>query len=126
MAKKKHKKKAQSKITNQLLTLEFLDQRERSFDKYERPKWMYFARHFLEKGWQVELYEARQTFSKYLTVIYNNRRYKVRFSNHKPILEREINGDCDYFVGRTNLRTTNTDSAIMATEIFLEMEEAHA
>lgn len=37
------------------------------------------------------------------------------FPCHKPILHRETSGDCDFFVGRTNLGVRNTDDAIKAT-----------
>lgn len=111
-------KRAKRKITNETLTMEFLA--TRTFTKFGDPKWVMFARYFVSRGYDVELYEARQTHSKYLTVIKGNRTFKVRFSDHKPIMAREIAGDCDYFVGRTNLRTTTTDQAIMAAEIFME------
>lgn len=120
----KKKKNLSNKITNQKLTLEFLD--SRVTDKFGPAKWMQFARYFINEGYEVELYEARQTFSKYLTVIRGEHRFKVRFSNHKPILEREINGDCDYFVGRTNLRVSTTDTAIAATEIFFRKVRQNA
>lgn len=124
MAKKKkpkHKKREPQKVTNQLLTMDML--LGRHSPKFGDAKWVQFARWFIEKGFNVELYEARQTFSKYLTVIKGDRRFKVRFSNHKPILAREIAGDCDYFVGITNLKTTTTDMAIMVTEMFFERND---
>jgi hypothetical protein len=122
---KNKKNKQPQKVTNQLLTLEYLD--ARITQKFGPAKWMQFARHFIETGFDVELYEARQTVSKYLTVISKDgRKYKVRFSNHAPILEREINGDCDYFVGRTNLRVTTTDMAIINTELFFARSPINA
>lgn len=116
---KRNKKPKIPKITNERLTLEMIN--SRSSTKFGDAKWMEFARHFIAKGVVVELYEARQTFSKYLTVINGEKRFKVRFSNHKPIASRELAGDCDYFVGHTNLGITRTDQAIMATEIALNI-----
>jgi hypothetical protein len=40
------------------------------------------------------------------------KQFKVRFSNHKPIHARELRGDCDFFVGHTNLTVTHTAQAI--------------
>ena len=60
-------------------------------------------------GFTVELYEARQTKSKYCTVRHAGKQFKVRFSDHKPIYRREMQGDCDFFVGHTHtgIRTTH-------------------
>lgn len=82
---------------------------------YSCPKWISFAQTMLEAGFKVWLHEARKTPSKYLTVSRNNKSFRVRFSNHKPIEARELRGDCDFFVGHTNLTITNTQQAIKAT-----------
>lgn len=65
-------------------------------------------------GFSVELYEARQTKSKYCTVKLDGKSFKVRFSDHKPIYQREMKGDCDFFVGHTHTGIRTTQDAINA------------
>ena len=84
------------------------------------PKYLLFIKMALEKGYKVTLYDAQTTVSKYVTVIHKNKKFKVRFSNHKPNYYREKNGECDFFVGVTNLHVTTTDDAWKATIKFLE------
>jgi hypothetical protein len=84
------------------------------------PKYISFCRKALEAGYRVKLYEAQRTVSKYVTVRYHKYTYKVRFSNHKPLLEREKQKDCNFFVGITNLRTTTSDMAWAAMTKFFE------
>lgn len=43
---------------------------------------------------------------------------RVRFSNHKPIERREDAGDCDFFVGVANRKTTTTAQALEAVRWF--------
>lgn len=84
---------------------------------YVKPKWIGFCETMLAKGYVLTLYEARETFSKYITVSKSGfKPYKVRFSNHKAIYAREMNGDCDFFVGVGNLKVTTTEHAILATD----------
>lgn len=85
---------------------------------YEKQKWVFFCETLLERGYEMTLYEARQTVSKYITVRKDGKTFKVRFSDHKPIAHREANGDCDFFVGRTNLGISNTHNALHAVESF--------
>lgn len=82
---------------------------------YAKPKWVHFCERMLSVGLTVSLYEARKTRSKYITISNGNRSYKVRFSDHRPILWREDSGDCDFFVGVSNRSVTTTDQAIAAT-----------
>ena len=84
------------KITNKYLTFDLLKQK--TSKKYGKAKWIIFAEELLHKGFKISLYEARRTFSKYLTVEKDGKYFKVRFSNHKPIKERELNNDCNFFV----------------------------
>lgn len=81
---------------------------------YSKSKWIYFCEEMMRLGFTVELYEARQTKSKYCTVRRDNKAYKVRFSDHKPIYHREMAGDCDFFVGHTNTGIRNTHDAVNA------------
>ena len=109
------------KITNKYLTFELLKQK--TSKKYGKQKWIIFAEELLNKGFKVSLYEARRTFSKYLTVEKDGKYFKVRFSNHKPIKERELNNDCDFFVGVTNYKVTTTEDALKAVYTFFEEKE---
>lgn len=114
-------KKANNIKVNQGL----LDQRfEYSKSKgHSKQKWIEFCEHILRiKGLTITLYEARKTFSKYLTISDGKRRFKVRFSNHKPIKHREVKGDCDFFVGITNLSITRTEDALEAVYNFFNIK----
>jgi hypothetical protein len=107
----------------------FIDERyliarsKKSTDRgYEQQKWIKFCLYLIEKGYRVKLYEARQTFSKYVTVVKNKKEFKVRFSNHKPNYIREMKEDCDFFVGVTNTGFRTTDDAIAAVNGFFSYE----
>ena len=105
------------KATNRPINLDFLKHRV-AYSKslgYEKPKWIEFCEVMLVYGYTLTLYEARETVSKYITVSNGTKSFKVRFSNHKPIKARELQGDCDCFVGRTNLGVTTTHQAIQKT-----------
>lgn len=113
MAKKK------KKATNKLLTMDYLRSRAQGLIEYGFPKskWIYFCEEILRLGFTAELYEARQTKSKYITVRRPDdwsKSFKVRFSDHKPIYHREMAGDCDFFVGMTHTGTRNTHDAVNA------------
>lgn len=84
--------------------------------RYGVSMWILFCREMLKRGYKVRLKEAKNTVSKYITVYgINDDYFLVRFSNHKPIKSREANEDCDFFVGVTNFKVTNTGQAIEAT-----------
>lgn len=83
--------------------------------RYPTAKWIEFCRAMLAYNYVVSLYEARQTYSKYITVTSRGQSFKVRFSDHRPIYEKEMNGDCDFFVGVTNTGVRTTEDAIQAT-----------
>lgn len=110
------------KITNEKLTPAILAQKAESATSkgYAKQKWVTFCETLISEGYTVMLYEARRTFSKYVTVLADDgRRFKVRFSNHKPIAEREHAGDCDFFVGITHTGTRTTDDALRAVREFM-------
>ena len=97
---------------------------------YNVPKWIIFCGILMRNGFTLELYEARKTVSKYITVKKQGfPPFKVRFSNHKPIANLEIAGSCDFFVGRTNLTVTTTDKALRAVakhfSVTLDMNIKH-
>lgn len=111
------KMKKPKKLSNVKVTKQILEHRV-NFSKnlgYSKQKWVEFCEVMMENEFQLYLYEARQTVSKYITVSDGNKEFKVRFSNHAPIKAREVAGDCDFFVGRTHLGVTNTTQAIMET-----------
>ena len=99
------------------VNMDFLEHRTKKTISrgYLKPKWIQFCEEMVGYGLEVFLYEAKRTRSKYVRVVDGKYQYRIRFSDHKPILQRELENDCDFFVGKTNLRTTNTDMAIDAT-----------
>jgi len=109
-----------AKASNLRVTAEYLQMRSlRSAALgYGKPKYILFCERALAAGLQVYLYEARHTASKYVTLRLAGRQFKVRFSNHKPIAAREAQGDCDFFVGVTNLGVTTTGEALRAVHSF--------
>jgi hypothetical protein len=89
------------------------------------PKFIEFSVWALEAGFRVFLHESHSTVSKYVYVENGSRRnqFKVRFSNHKPNREKEVLGDCDFFVGIAHHRTTTTE---MAKEAVMKWAQAQA
>ena len=88
---------------------------------FGKQKWVEFCETLLSEGFTLTLYEARKTFSKYITVKkpgVKRKSFKVRFSNHKPIKQRELAGDCDFFVGITHTGVTTTKDALAAVRGF--------
>ena len=61
-----------------------------------------------------ELLKARTTVSKYVYVknTKTGKRVKVRFSNHMPNKELQLNNDCDFYVGRSHEGTITTEQVI--------------
>lgn len=121
-------KRAYIKATNERVTQELLDARAQRSIKagFGKQKWVMFCEELLKRGYTLELYEARRTVSKYITISHPDapgKRFKVRFSNHEPIKYREIAGDCDFFVGRTHLSTTTTRDAYYAVVRFFGKED---
>jgi hypothetical protein len=115
------------KATNLRIDAQYLADRAIALERagYPKSKWIGFCELMLTYDLTVELYEARQTVSKYVTLTNGNgRRYKVRFSNHRPIHARELGGDCDFFVGVTNLRVTTTEHAVAAALAHFGLREA--
>lgn len=92
----------------------------RKVSKKQPQKWISFCQFFLNAGYTVYVHEAVTTASKYIFICRGTSIYKVRFSNHKPNKDRESRKDCDFFVGRTNTGTTNTQQAIHATLTYFQ------
>jgi len=83
-------------------------------NEFEIPKFVQFIAYALSKGYKVHLYDAQTTVSKYVTIINGEKKFKVRFSNHKPNKQRQLNGDCDFFVGHSHGNITTTRQAWFA------------
>jgi|GEM_PF-6843435 len=116
-----HKKQTNSVITPLLLEARVQRTVNAGFSKQ---KWVEFCEILLRQGFKLTLYEARQTYSKYITVIKpgsRKRGFLVRFSNHKPNKRRELSGDCDFFVGVTHLGITTSRQALQA--VFAHFQE---
>lgn len=115
-----------SKARNDLIDHDFLYRRASNAiaKGYPKAKWVVFCEAMLKRGVTLTLYEAKHTFSKYITVHNGPKQFKVRFSNHKPIYEREAKGDCDFFVGHSNFGITNTNDALRAVRAWLDQNKA--
>jgi hypothetical protein len=102
------------------VTQEFLSQRTKQAAEmgWPKAKWIRFCELLLVDGLDLELDEAKTTFSKYITVRKGKKKFRVRFSNHKPRLDRELAGLCDFFVGVANNSITTTDDALRAVRKF--------
>lgn len=97
------------------VTRKFLKKR-RGLGIHPAPKWVGFCETMMDMGFGVDLYQAKSTVSKYITVRHHQKTFKVRFSNHKASPFKEKIGDCDFFVGHTHLHGINTTAqAIAAT-----------
>ena len=122
---------AHKKATHRKLDKKYLTGRAIACEKagWAVPKWIQFCQKFLELGYDVYLYEARQTVSKYVTVAksfdgaLHQYYFKVRFSDHKPNRHREAKQDCYFFVGKTNYACTTTADAISATLAYFNAKE---
>jgi hypothetical protein len=92
--------------------------------EYSIPKYLQLCERAINMGFEVWLYKpVSGGVSKYVTVKYKNKRYKIRFSNHKPIKSLEVKGTCDFFVGVTNLGVSTTEDAWRAMMIYFGLEK---
>jgi len=80
--------------------------------KYPTPKYLIFIRTLIELGWEVKVYEVR--VSKYVFVSKGGLLFKIRFSNHKPIYSKELEEDCDFYVGVSHKQVSTTEQIIKA------------
>jgi hypothetical protein len=78
--------------------------------KYSTPKWLLFTKQMIEDGWKVRIYQAR--VSKYIFITKADFIFKIRFSNHKPIYQKEMENDCDFYVGVSHTNVYTTDQII--------------
>lgn len=90
---------------------------------FEVPRYIEFCREAMKMGLAVHLHEAITTVSKYVTLVTKDkarRTFKVRFSNHKPNRGKELEGDCDFFVGHTHTGVRTTSDALVAVKKWME------
>lgn len=77
---------------------------------YNAPKYLNFIADMIADGWSVKLYKGGlKRVSKYVFVRKNGYLAKIRFSNHLPIKGRELESDCDFYVGISHLQTSTTE-----------------
>lgn len=88
--------------------------------KYPAPKWVLFAEQMIALGATVSFVESEKSVSKYVTVNYQRKTVKVRFSNHKPSRNKELLQECDYYAGVSNYKTLKTTQIIelVAKDLF--------
>lgn len=97
---------------NRIVTYEFLDKRIGS-GKYGISAWIKYCTFMLNRGYKVELYEAKETVSKYITVYSgHDLSFKVRFSDHPPSKQRMVESDVKMVVG---IGSHKLDEAIQHT-----------
>lgn len=104
------------KAQNWKISQKFLNFRKPKNPEFKIQKWISFSEKLLEMGLDIYLYEAKKTASKYITIQYKNKIYRVRFSDHKPIKQREEKMDCDFFVGVNNNSVKTTEDALVAVQ----------
>jgi len=116
MTRRRKTRNAFDKAKNEAVTQEMLDARTKwATDRgYTKARWVAFCEALLNAGFHLSLYEARHTVSKYITITDGDASYKVRFSNHRPNKGRELEGDCDFFVGVTHTGARTTEDALKA------------
>lgn len=78
--------------------------------QYSAPKYLEFIKTMIGLGWEVKVYVAR--VSKYIFITKGDNIFKIRFSNHKPLYEKEIENDCDFYVGISHKQVATTDEII--------------
>lgn len=109
------------------VTREFLTKRadRQANAGYTPAKWIGFCQTLLDLGFDVGLYEAQTTVSKYIYVSWPGRKrvFKIRFSNHKPNYHKEMTHNCDFFVGISNTQTTTTNDALLAVMKVFGLED---
>lgn len=114
--------KSAYKANHDKVTKEFLD--SRISKTYQEQKWIQFCRFFLDRGFEVYLYEAKKTFSKYITIKKGDKKCKVRFSNHRPNAQKEKGNDCDFWVGVCNYTVNTTESVIKKVLCYFDSKES--
>lgn len=76
---------------------------------WEVPKWLLAKDFFSELNLRVAVVKAKTTRSKYIYIWKDNKQVKIRYSDHAPNPNQEAKGDSDFYVGKSNSRTTSTE-----------------
>jgi hypothetical protein len=108
----------------QELNKEYLDKIKPNYLKngYPVPKWIQFSEAMIDLGCQVELHQTQATVSKYIYLTKDNKKLKIRFSNHKANHQMETKQDCDYYVGVGNYGVVTTEQLIVKLKDNFETE----
>lgn len=87
-------------------------------NQYPIPKWIIFTEQLLQWNWQIFLYRAKSTYSKYLYISKGKQTIKVRFSNHKPNKFNQVNNDSDYYVGISHSESLTTEALLEKLSLY--------
>jgi len=66
------------------------------------PMYLQFMEWACGNGFEVKLYEAKSTESKYVFLQNKTHKYKIRFSTHPIPAYKDKLTDCDFLVGKGN------------------------
>jgi hypothetical protein len=108
------KKKRYNKPDEMLISQSYLDQIKPGYTNkgYSIPKWITFCEVMLQNNWKVILHEAKSTHSKYIYASKNDKKVKVRFSDHLPNKNAQDINDSDYYVGVSHYGCIRTEELI--------------
>ena len=105
-------------LNQELVDMDYLNERKRRLTARGFPvsRWIVLVESLMALGLQVTVYEPPTTHSKYIRayVHLEGPCFKIRVSDHKPVFAKEALGDCDFFVGVTNLGVTSIRDAEQA------------
>jgi len=94
--------------------------------QHPRTKWSVFCELCLKESFTVYLDPAWTTVSKYITVINKDKtkKFKVRFSNHKPnYIKETMSKDCNFYVGKTHTGVRTYSDAFRNLLKYMKEEE---
>lgn len=78
--------------------------------QFAPPKYLVFMEKMMDAGWIVKLHKVG--VSKYIFVEKGDNLFKIRFSNHKPLYNRELENDCDFYVGISHTQVSTTEKVL--------------
>lgn len=96
------------------LTKKYLKGLAPSYKKkgYNVPKWIIFSYAMISDGWDVYLIRSKSTVSKYVYILKGKKELKIRFSNHKANFHKEMQNDCNFYVGVGHKGVVTTEELI--------------
>ena len=105
------------------LTTKTIEHKIKNYNKkYDTPKWLSFCKKMSENGFAVKLHEAKTTFSKYVRIEKNDKKVKIRFSNHRPNYHTQKSNDSDYYVGISHSGCITTEQLVEEIELVYEQK----